>query len=565
MTQSPSIVSGGRLIAWVCLAMVVWASLMTAAFVGLTRLLAMDSSGVDIGLANGLLPIVPFSLVVILLYLVWSLLPVRRILDALKRGARPEAATFENAARQVMIMPPFFLVGAAVVSICVSMSMFLAGGLVEAREVNVVARLLSIGQVLIVIYGMGSYLMLRSQLRPVLVALMPHAVPTKFRFGLRWRLMLWVLLLAAIAVTAVLVIDSQATGRLLTESGLSTGRAVRGPGEWPLLSGTALVAMLLVVLFASATGWRLGLATSEPAAALRENLERMSAVERSAAIDRLPVYSTTEVGRIAVAFNRLADRLDVEHARLDAYATQIRQTEQLRSRFLANMSHELRTPLNAIIGYSDVLLQGFDGELNRQQRESVRIIGQEGERFLRLIDDILLMAKFEAGRAVLLEEEFGIFELLAEALSEAPPPNPDKFERSEDSRLKRFRIRGDRKKLRRAVVAMLEHVYQTAGDTPVRLGLETVSPDRMLMRVVCPAVPLPDQQERERMFEGFRCVGGLEGAARGAGIGLPLSRMIADAHRGEVIFTDVQGACSLQITLPGWTEPVAGEKPDDPV
>jgi signal transduction histidine kinase len=554
--------------------MILWGLLLAAAYIGLTRLLAIDSSRADIDLANGMLPIVPYSFMVILLYVVWRLLPIRRILETLRQGEQPDLDEFNRAARQIMIMPPFFLVGAAVVSICISVSMVLAGGLVGTREVNVVARLLSTGQVLIVVFGMGSYLMLRGQLRPVLVSLMPRAVPMKGRFGLRWRLMLWVLLLAAIAVTAVLVVDSQATGRLLSEAGASSAGGVRAPGEWPLLSGTALVAMVLVMLFASATGWQLGLATSEPATALRENLERMAAGDRGAAIDRLPVYSTTEVGRIAVAFNRLADRLDVEHARLDAYATQIRQTEQLRSRFLANVSHELRTPLNAIIGYSDVLLQRFDGELNQQQHESVRIVSQEGERFLRLIDDILLMAKFEAGRVVLLEEQFGISEMLAEALSAAPPPDPDRFEREEDPRTRQFCIRGDRKKLLRALVALFEHAFQASGDTQVRLEVEIDSPGWMRIRIVCPAVPLPDHQERERMFEGFRCVGGLEGAPRGVGLGLPLARMIAEAHRGEVSFTDARGACSLQMSLPGQLEPApngtahnaAGqEKPDDPL
>ena len=560
MNPRSSIVSGGRLLAVVCLSMVLWGVLLAAAYIGLTRLLAIDSSRADIELANGMLPIVPYSFTVILLYLVWRLLPIRRILETLRRGEQPDLDEFNRAARQVMIMPPFFLVGAAAVSICLSVSMVLAGGLVEAREVNVVARLLSTGQVLIVVFGMGSYLMLRGQLRPVLVSLMPRAVPMKGRFGLRWRLMLWVLLLAAIAVTAILVVDSQATGRLLSEAGLPSAGGVRDSGEWPLLSGTALVAMLLVMLFASATGWQLGLATSEPAIALRENLERMAAGDRGAAIDRLPVYSTTEVGRIAVAFNRLADRLDVEHARLDAYATQIRQTEQLRSRFLANVSHELRTPLNAIIGYSDVLLQGFDGELSQQQNESVRIVSQEGERFLRLIDDILLMAKFEARRVVLLEEQFGVSEMLAEALSAAPPPDPDRFVREEDPQTKKFRIRGDRKKLLRALVALFEHAFQTSGDTQVRLEVEIDSPDWMRMRIVCPEVPLPDHQECERMFEGFRCVGGLEGAPRGVGLGLPLARMIAEAHRGEVSFADTRGACGLQISLPGRLE-----KSDDPL
>ncbi len=563
MNPSRSRKGGDRLILRVCSWMILWAGLVTTAFIGMTRLLAIEGCREDIELANGLLPIVPGSLVVILAYVVWRLLPVGRVLKTLRRGGEPEPARFQDATRQVMMLPPFFLVGAVGVSVCVSVSLFLAEGVIELRAVDVVARLLSIGQALIIVYGMGCYLILRGQLRPVLVTLMPHAVPTRGRFGLRWRLMLWVLLLAAIAVTAVLVVDSQATGRLLSAAGLRAHWAAEGPGEWPLLSGDALAAMLLVLLFASSIGWQLGTATSEPAGALRRHIERIAEQDRSSAVERLPVYSASEVGRIAVAFNRLADRLDVEHARLDAYAAQIRQTEQLRSRFLANVSHELRTPLNAIIGFSDVLLQGFDGELNQRQREAVEIIAREGERFLDLINDILMMARFEAGRGIPLQEDVNLHEVLLEALSSATRPDSGRLEREEDPRLRRFHVRGDRRQILRAITALIRHAFRTAGESGVRLVVE-IDGDRVArLRTSCPSAPPPGPGERERMFEGFRYVGGRDGSGRGVGLGLPLARRIAAAHGGEVVFIDSEGACGLQISLPGTL--VGGEDADDAV
>ena len=154
-------------------------------------------------------------------------------------------------------------------------------------------------------------------------------------------------------------------------------------------------------------------------------------------------------------------------------------------------------------------------------------------------------------------------DLLAEALSTAPPSNPAALQRQEDPRLKRSRIRGDRKKLLRALVALLEHAFQTAGDTPVRLELETAPGDRLRLAVVCPSVSLPGPEERERMFEGFRCVDGMESPARGVGLGLPLARMIAEAHQGEVGFGDEPEVCSLWMSLP--VARAVEEKSDDPV
>src|SRR5262249_56780720 len=82
---------------------------------------------------------------------------------------------------------------------------------------------------------------------------------------------------------------------------------------------------------------------------------------------------------------------------------------RLKSDFLATMSHELRTPLNSILGFSEVLLSG--NQLTEKQERWVRNIQTSGEKLLNLINDILDLAKMEAGKMQLRPEEFSVHDV----------------------------------------------------------------------------------------------------------------------------------------------------------
>ncbi len=98
---------------------------------------------------------------------------------------------------------------------------------------------------------------------------------------------------------------------------------------------------------------------------------------------------------------------------------ELREVDQLKSQFLANMSHELRTPLNSIIGFSRVILKGIDGPITDIQQQDLTAIYNSGQHLLGLINDILDLARIEAGKMELNFEEVHIAEMITSVMSTA--------------------------------------------------------------------------------------------------------------------------------------------------
>ena len=96
------------------------------------------------------------------------------------------------------------------------------------------------------------------------------------------------------------------------------------------------------------------------------------------------------------------------YAELDERADHLRRADELKSKFLSNMSHEFRTPLNSILALSRLLLDRSDGELTGEQETQVRFIRKAAQNLTELVDDLLDLAKVEAGKTVVVPSEFTV-------------------------------------------------------------------------------------------------------------------------------------------------------------
>ena len=231
--------------------------------------------------------------------------------------------------------------------------------------------------------------------------------------------------------------------------------------------------------------------------------------------------------------------LAIQNARLfreiEDKGRQLEAANRHKSEFLANVSHELRTPLNAIIGFSEVLLEKLFGELNEKQNEYVDDIISSGRHLLSLINDILDLAKIEAGRMELELAKFDLPAALENALllvRERATRQRVKLERVVDERLGEFV--GDERKIKQVLLNLLSNAVKfTPEEGQIRVEAR-LGDGSVIMSVADSGIGIAPQ-DQEAIFEEFRQV--RTSYARkheGTGLGLALTRKFVEMHGGKI-------------------------------
>ena len=246
---------------------------------------------------------------------------------------------------------------------------------------------------------------------------------------------------------------------------------------------------------------------------------------------------TTLASQIAVALQNA--RLYVEQA---ATLTQLRELDRLKSSFLANMSHELRTPLNSILGFTDVMVEGLDGPLTEHMDNDLRLIQKNGQHLLHLINDVLDMAKIEAGRMNLNPESFKAHEVMEEVTSITSTLASEKnlallIDEAADREIK---IYADRTRLRQVMINLVNNAIKFTDNGQVILNLSPMDGGRVLMSVRDTGLGIPPEK-LEAIFQEFTQVdSSTTRKTGGTGLGLPISRRLVEMHGGR-LWADSEG------------------------
>ena len=225
-----------------------------------------------------------------------------------------------------------------------------------------------------------------------------------------------------------------------------------------------------------------------------------------------------------------------------------------RSRFYASMSHELRTPINAVLGYSTLLLENIYGPLNEKQREGIERTHKAAKHLLELVNDVLDLSKIEAGKIDLRLQPVS-FPSLIEDLFVTVRPLADqygsslKIEHTGDS----IRIVSDPRRLRQILLNLLSNAIKFGKGKPIRVALTQREDNGVIIEVIDEGEGIaPDDQER--IFQEFVQLGKTQ-LTEGTGLGLPISRRLAELLRGSLtLHSELGRGSTFRLSLPPTAE-----------
>jgi signal transduction histidine kinase len=224
------------------------------------------------------------------------------------------------------------------------------------------------------------------------------------------------------------------------------------------------------------------------------------------------------------------------YAELDERAGFLQRSSELKSRFLSNMSHEFRTPLNSILSLCQLLLQRVDGELTAEQERQVSYVKSSAASLLDLVNDLLDLAKIEAGKISVRAEEFHIPALFGALRGMLRPLITDSasvaltFEDASELPA----LVSDESKVSQILRNFISNALKFTERGEVHVSAARGLHDTIVFAVRDTGIGIA-QADRARIFEEFTQVdGALQRKAKGTGLGLPLSRKLAELLGGSV-------------------------------
>ncbi|MCC6382457.1 MAG: HAMP domain-containing histidine kinase [Dehalococcoidia bacterium] len=327
---------------------------------------------------------------------------------------------------------------------------------------------------------------------------------------------------------------SEAAALIVARPAASLGEVVGDLMPRLLFSGLIGVAAALV----------LGFLLSQSVAAPLRNIARAARnVARGNYRQRVPATGPSEVRDLAANFNRMTE--------------EVQRSQQTLRDFLANISHELKTPLTSIRGFSEAMLDGTIDDPGGIER-SARVINDESNRVLRLVEGLLDLSRIESGQLPMRQEEFDLQELMEHVGEVFALRSEETGVRLEIRPGSKAIIRGDFDRLEQVLNNLLDNAFRhTPPGGRVRVATRHVQEGLVQVTVTDTGKGIA-AADVPHLFERFYRASNGSGA-KGYGLGLAITREIVRAHGGDIWATSEPGrGTAFVFTLPAAGRRVPG-------
>lgn len=210
----------------------------------------------------------------------------------------------------------------------------------------------------------------------------------------------------------------------------------------------------------------------------------------------------------------------------------LQELNRLKSMFVASMSHELRTPLNSIIGFTGIILQGKAGKINEEQRKQLTMVQNSANHFLNLINDVLDTIKIEAGEMELCIKEFDLAFLSQEVMNSFTVAAEEKGLKLLFRTPSTLLVKSDKQRTKQILVNFISNALKFTDRGKIEIKI--VKKDESAEISVRDTGSGIKREDMDKLFKAFSRIGIKGRIEEGTGLGLYISKKIADLLGGDI-------------------------------
>ena len=290
------------------------------------------------------------------------------------------------------------------------------------------------------------------------------------------------------------------------------------------------------ILIASLLGWLLSGFLTRPVSAVVGAAQRIESGKFDARVGQFSDVTPREYRELGTVFNSMAGQIQDERRQLSAVARDAEMASRSKSEFLANVSHELRTPLNAIIGFSESMMEKVFGELGHEKySEYAAHIHGSGRHLLSIMNDILDLSKVEAGKLEFDMAAVDLDKVIDQAVAivrGSGESSGAKIEVADMSALPG--LQASEQRLLQIFVNLLSNAVKftpQGGQVTVDAAAEA---ENIVISISDDGIGMTAAEIEQAMQPFTQVDSSLERRFEGTGLGLPLAKLLAEGHGGNL-------------------------------